>query len=333
MNIYDISKEAKVSTATVSRVLNGNAKVSEKTRAKVMEVIQRHGYQPSALARGLSLKSMSMIGIMAADCKAPFLALSIHYLEDFLRDKNYSTMLCCTGYEWENKKKRLEFLLAKNVDAVILVGSGFVDSDDSMNQYIRDAADKVPVMLINASMSYPNIYSVACDDRKAVYEATEWLYRSGSENVLFIYNQTSYSGIRKLAGFHEAARTYGKDWNRYSVFCPNELVNVHNIADFVDRVYQRDLPFDAVVTADDNLAAGVLKFARRREIKVPEELRVIGFNNSYITEYCQPELTSIDNRLEELCKISVDAIADLLEHHIIPHNEMLSARLVEREST
>ena len=235
--------------------------------------------------------------------------------------------------EWENKKKRLEFLLAKNVDAVILVGSGFVDSDDSMNQYIRDAADKVPVMLINASMSYPNIYSVACDDRKAVYEATEWLYRSGSENVLFIYNQTSYSGIRKLAGFHEAARTYGKDWNRYSVFCPNELVNVHNIADFVDRVYQRDLPFDAVVTADDNLAAGVLKFARRREIKVPEELRVIGFNNSYITEYCQPELTSIDNRLEELCKISVDAIADLLEHHIIPHNEMLSARLVEREST
>ena len=175
MNIYDISKEANVSTATVSRVLNGNAKVSEKTRAAVMEVIERHGYQPSALARGLSLKSMSMIGIMAADCKAPFLALAIHYLEDFLRDKNYSTVLCCTGYELENKKKRLEFLLTKNVDAVILVGSGFVDCDDFLNQYIRDAADKIPVMLINASMSYPNIYSVACDDRKAIYEAMQWL--------------------------------------------------------------------------------------------------------------------------------------------------------------
>ncbi|MFR3754896.1 MAG: hypothetical protein ACLTW9_26330 [Enterocloster sp.] len=79
---------------------------------------------------------------MAADCKAPFLALAIHYLEDFLRDKNYSTVLCCTGYELENKKKRLEFLLTKNVDAVILVGSGFVDCDDFLNQYIRDAADK-----------------------------------------------------------------------------------------------------------------------------------------------------------------------------------------------
>ena len=333
MNIYDISKEAKVSTATVSRVLNGNAKVSEKTRAKVLEVIEKHGYQPNALARGLSLKSMSMIGIMAADCKAPFLALAIHYLEDFLRDKNYSTLLCCTGYEWENKKKRLEFLISKNVDAVILVGSGFVDSDDSMNQYIRDAADKVPVMLINASMSYPNVYSVACDDRKAVYEATEWLYRSGSNHVLFIYNQKSYSGIRKLAGFHEAARTYGKEWNRYSVHCPNEIVNVHSIADFVENVYQSGLPFDAVVTADDNLAAGVLKFAKRREIEIPKQLRVIGFNNSYITEYCQPELSSIDNRLEELCRLCVDAIAELLENHTIPHNEMLSARLVVREST
>lgn len=333
MNIYDISKEAKVSTATVSRVLNGNSKVSEKTRAAVMEVIQKHGYQPSALARGLSLKSMSMIGIMAADCKAPFLALAIHYLEDFLRDKNYSTLLCCTGYDLEDKKKRLEFLLTKNVDAVILVGSGFVDCDDSMNQYIKNAADKVPIMLINASMSYPNIYSVACDDRKAVFEATEWLYRTGSENVLFVYNQTSYSGIRKLAGFHEAARTYGKDWQEYSVYCPNEIVNVHKIADFIEGIYRKGLKFDAAVTADDNLAAGIIKFCKRMEISVPGKVRVIGFNNSYITEYCEPELSSIDNRLEELCRTCVEATADLLENNIIPHNEMISAKLVLRGST
>ena len=333
MNIYDISKEANVSTATVSRVLNGNAKVSEKTRTAVLEVIRRHGFQPNAIARGLSLKSMNMVGILAADCTAPFLAQAIHYLEDFLRDRNYSTVLCCTGYNVEDKKKRMEFLLAKNVDAVILVGSGFVDCDDSQNQYIRDVADRIPVILINASMSYPNIYSVACDDRKAVYEATEWLYRTGSENVLFMYNQKSYSGIRKLAGFHEAARTYGKDWNTYSVLCPNEITNVHEIADFIDSVYDTGLKFDAAVTADDNLAAGMVKFGKRHLIPIPEKLRVIGFNNSYITEYCEPELTSIDNRLEDLCRLCVDAISGLLEQNVIPHNEMLSAKIIFRGST
>lgn len=333
MNIYDISKEANVSTATVSRVLNGNMNVSEKTRKAVLEVIQRHGFQPSAIARGLSLKSMNMIGILVANCRVPFLAQAVHYLEGFLRGKNYSTVLCCTGYEVENKKKRMEFLLAKNVDAVILIGSGFVDSDDAQNQYIRDVADRVPVMLINANMSYPNIYSVACDDRKAVYEAAQWLYQTGSEDVIFIYNQTSYSGIRKLAGFHEAARSHGKDWDKCSVFCPNEISNVHDIADFVEGVYDSGIPFDGVVTADDNLAAGVVKFGKRRSIPIPEKLRVIGFNNSYITEYCEPELSSIDNRLEELCQICVEAISGLLEQNIVPHNELLSARLVLRDST
>ena len=168
---------------------------------------------------------------------------------------------------------------------------------------------------------------------QAHYEATQWLYRTGSENVLFVYNQKSYSGIRKLAGFHEAARTYDKDWDGYSIYCPNEITNVHDIADFIEAIYKSGLKFDAVVTADDNLAAGVVKFSKRMSIPVPEKLRVIGFNNSYITEYCEPELSSIDNRLEDLCRICVDATAGLLEDNNIPHNEMLSAKLVLRGST
>lgn len=105
-----------------------------------------------------------------------------------------------------------------------------------LGQHIRDAADKIPVMLINAGMSYPNIYSVARDDRKAIYEAKQCLYRTGTENVLFACNQKSYSGIRKLAGFHEAARTYDKDWDGYSIYCPNKITNVHVIAYSIDLI-------------------------------------------------------------------------------------------------
>lgn len=332
MTIYDISKEANVSTATVSRVLNGSANVNEKTRNAVLEVIQRFGYQPSAFARGLTLKSMKMVGILAADCQAPFLAQAVHHLEDFLREKQYCTLLCCTGYASENKRARMDFLLARNVDAVILVGSGYVERDDSLNDYIRKAADKVPVILINANLTYPNIYSFACDDRKAVYEATEWLYRTGSEEVLFLYNQTSYSGIRKLAGFHEAARYYDKDWQKYSVLCPNEIKDVHAIADFVEQVHKQGLVFDAVVTADDNLGIGVIKYAKRMKIAIPDELRVIGFNNSSIVQYCEPELSSIDNQLEALCRSSTDALVDILENNATPHNVFLSAKLVHRGS-
>ena len=86
MTIYDIAKLAGVSTATVSRVLNGGKSVSEETRQAVMHVIRQNDYQPSAIARGLSLKTMSMIGILAADCQSVFLSMAIHHLENFLRD-------------------------------------------------------------------------------------------------------------------------------------------------------------------------------------------------------------------------------------------------------
>lgn len=86
MTIYDIAKLAGVSTATVSRVLNGGKSVSEETRQAVMHVIRQNDYQPSAIARGLSLKTMNMIGILAADCQSVFLSMAIHHLENFLRD-------------------------------------------------------------------------------------------------------------------------------------------------------------------------------------------------------------------------------------------------------
>lgn len=330
MTIYDIAKLAGVSTATVSRVLNGGKSVSEETRQAVMHVIRQNGYQPSAIARGLSLKTMNMIGILAADCQSVFLSMAIHHLENFLRDKSYGTLLCCTGYDYQQKKNRVSFLLSKNVDAIILVGSGYVYKEDVMNDYIREAANKVPVILINAFLQHPNIYSIACDDRRAVSEAAEWLYRTGSENVLFFYNQETYSGICKLAGFHETARRHDKDWQNSSLKIPNEVQNVSAIVDFLSARYPDAFPFDAIITADDNLAVGALKFAKLRGLKVPEQLRVIGFNNSSIAQICEPELTSIDNRLEEMCRLCVDMLEKVLESGENVHNRILSAKLVHR---
>lgn len=333
MNIYDIARLAGVSTATVSRVLNGNKRVGEETKKAVLNVIQEMNYQPSAIARGLSLKTMNMIGILAADCQSVFLSMAIHHLENFLRDKAYTTLLCCTGYEYEEKKNRVNFLLSKNVDAIIMIGSGYVYRDDEKNEYIREAADKVPVILINAFVQHPNVYSIACDDRRAVNEATEWLYRTGSQNVLFCYNQETYSGLCKLAGFHEAARHNGKDWQNFSLKIPNELQSVSAIADFLMRRFPEAVPFDALIASDDNLAIGVMKFAKRREIDIPTQLRLVGFNNSYIAQLCDPELTSIDNQLEKMCRFCIDMLEIILESEESVHNRIVSAKLIQRGTT
>lgn len=105
MNIYDISKAAGVSIASVSRVINGADNVSEKTREKVLKVIDQYGYTPNAYARGLGRGSMRTIGIMCSDSSDIYLANAIHYLETGLREHGYNSILCCTGYDLEDKKE------------------------------------------------------------------------------------------------------------------------------------------------------------------------------------------------------------------------------------
>ena len=99
MTIYDISEKAGVSIATVSRVLNGSNNVSEKTKKKVLDVINQYEYTPNAFARGLGLNTMKTIGIMCADSSDPYLAKAIYYIEQKLRANGYDSILCCTGYQ------------------------------------------------------------------------------------------------------------------------------------------------------------------------------------------------------------------------------------------
>ena len=104
MNIYDVSKRAGVSIATVSRVLNGNPNVSEKTRTKVLAIMDELGYTPNVFARGLGLGTMKTIGIMCSDSSDPYLANAIYHLEQQLRGNGYDSLLCCTGSSLENKR-------------------------------------------------------------------------------------------------------------------------------------------------------------------------------------------------------------------------------------
>ena len=166
MTIYDISKKAGVSIATVSRVLNGSDKVRPATRKKVMDIIEKYDYTPNAFARGMGLHSVQTIGILCADSSDLFLAKAVYYLEQELQSNGYESLLCCTGYNLDIKKNYLNLILSKKVDGIILVGSNFIGTNEEENQYIKDVSAQVPIMLLNASFDYPNVYSTLLRHRR-----------------------------------------------------------------------------------------------------------------------------------------------------------------------
>ncbi|SFR63196.1 LacI family DNA-binding transcriptional regulator [Anaeromicropila populeti] len=332
MNIYDISNKAGVSIATVSRVINGNTNVSPKTREKVMAIIDEYGYTPNAFARGLGLNSMNTVGILCADSSDPYLARAIYLLERDLRGNGYDSILCCTGYHVKTKQKYLNLVLStKRVDAVILVGSNFVEVQDEKNQYIRDVAKNVPIMIINGAMDGENIYSVLCDDFRAVYDVTKALIRCGQSNILYLYNSLSYSGLKKVAGYRAAFEDeHLMVKEDYIQYFEGNIIEVKN---HLLKLSNKGFDFNAIITSDDNLAIGALKYAKEKGIKIPTELSIIGYNNSMITECCEPELTSIDNKLETVCKNCVSSLMSVFAGDDVPLKTVFSADLVKRGTT
>lgn len=334
LTIYDISQKAGVSTATVSRVLNDSASVSPSTKKKVMDIIQKYDYIPNAFARGMGLRSLQTIGILCADSSDLFAAKAIYYLEQELQANGYEALLCCTGYNLGVKKNYLNLILSKKVDSIILVGSNFIAPSQLENEYIAEAADQVPVMLLNASFNHPNVYSVLCDDYTAMYEASCAMIGSGIEDVVYLYNSESYSGLKKKKGFQDAWQekisTDSADRIYYYDGAPD---SIDDISLFVERIAKGGTAFHGVIAADDSLAIGAMKYAQRTGRSIPEDLSVIGYNNSVLTGCCSPELTSVDNCLELQTHQLVRTLLQVLSGEEAPNKVVFSGKLIRRKTT
>lgn len=324
MNIYDIARESGVSIATVSRVLNGSQNVRESTRKRVLDVMKTAEYVPNAFARGLGLNTMKMAGILCTDVSDTFYARAVSLVERQLRKKGFDVLLCCTGNEFEEKKKGFGFLLQKRVDAIFLIGSPFAEENN--NAHIAAAAQRVPVLLINGLVSIPGVYCVLCDEGDAMRQNIELLYEQGHRQVLYLYDTLTYSGRQKIAGYRQGMKNCGQPVDeRYLVHVQKDVKSVQNA---VSELIKNGLSFTAVATAEDLLAVG----AQKALTKAGKSAAIIGFNNSILAQCASPTITSVDNMLDTLCPVAVRALIGLLEGKLPPQKSVVSARTVERET-
>lgn len=331
MNIYDIAKLAGVSIATVSRVVNDSPRVSEKTKLKVRAVMEENNYTPNVFARGLGLDSMKTIGIICPDVSDTYMARAVSFIERRLRGYGYDCILYCSGSYQDKKEQALELILKKRIDALVLVGSTYAgksEEDDSVD-YIRSAAEKIPVFLINGKVEGENIYCVYSTDEESTYEAVSRLIESGRKQILFLSDSHSYSANRKLEGYERALREHGLPvLGELKLYAKNQ---VHYVRDIL--LARRALVFDAVFATDDGMAVGAVKYAHARGMEIPRELSIIGYNNSELSVCCEPELTTVDNTGEKLCNITVDNMMKVLKGETIPQEVPVKCVLVKRCTT
>jgi LacI family transcriptional regulator len=334
MNIYDISEKACVSIATVSRVLNNSARVSPKTRERVLAVMAQQGYVPNAFARGLGLKSMKTIGLLCPDASDAYLAQALGFLERAFRERGYDCLLSCTGKAPADRRKGVELLLGRRVDGMVLMGSTFVEENAEGNEYLRAAAGRVPLVLLNASFPCDNVYCVLCDDCRATMEAAQTLLDSGRKDILYLCHSRNYSGQKKLAGYKAGLLSRNMPVRNELIRYFNEdKMSVPEVRDYLLAIDREGVRFDAVLTSEDVLSVGAAKYARVANRGVPGDLAIIGYNNSNFCLCCEPELTSVDNKLEILCNQCVSVLMTVLGGGAAPQKTVFSGELVKRGST
>ena len=322
MNIYDVAKLSKVSIATVSRVLNDSDKVSKKTKNKVIGVMEEYGYKPNVFARGLNLNSVKVVGILCPDIDDRYMAKGVSCLEKELRNFGYDCILMCTGYDYDFKVACVNSLIERRIDALILVGSNYAkDNGKSDVDYLKKAAEKMPIILINGCINSKNIYSVLTDNKKAVYDVTSRMIKKGKKNILFLYDSYSYSLKKKMLGYELAINENNLVQNK--LFVPNDISKALRILE------EKKIDFDGVIASEDNMAIAALKYSNRYDLKA----MIVGFNNSDVCLVGDIELSSIDSRIEKLASMSVDTLIKVINNESVKKKQVIDCLYIERDTS
>ncbi len=303
MNIYDIAKLAGVSIATVSRVINGKGYVGKDTREKILKIIAQHSYTPKKSAQTLSTgASLRLIGIVCYNIEDPYYSKAVAVLQRDLNRFGYDIILSCTGESREQRQSCVNMLISKNVDAIVFIGSVFAGKSE---QVIQNAASYLPVFIINARVKGKNIHCAYCDESDTVYECVRALFKRGRRKLVFFYDVETYGSSKKREGFLRAVADFGIRESRI-IKCSSGLESACRAFE----EFWKEGRADGAICTNDELAAGILKAARKMGISVPGQLSVIGYNNSLIARCTSPALTSLENSVEKLAEFTAKNIND-----------------------
>lgn len=303
MNIYDIAREAGVSIATVSRVLNHKDTVRADTRAKVEKVLKRCNYAPSAIAQGMVSKSLHTVAVLTVDIRDSHYARTAYTIEREFGRRGYEVILCNTGGDRAETLRTLQAVAQKQVDGLILVGSIFntICQGAEMENLLR----RMPVVLANGTLALPDAYSVMVDDCRGVEMAVEHLVKTGRRNLYYIKDKSTDSAAAKAKGFLSGTAAAGLDADGHILETGETLE-------------------DGIRAVQQLLAEG---------IRVPEETAVVGYDNSTYARLCEPELTSVDNKPEQVALLCVQLLQSRIEHGEDYSSVTLQPELVQRQSS
>ncbi|MCA0982455.1 catabolite control protein A [Halobacillus yeomjeoni] len=327
VTIYDVAREANVSMATVSRVVNGNPNVKPATRKKVHDAIERLGYRPNAVARGLASKKTTTVGVIIPDISSIFFAELARGIEDIATMYNYNIILSNSDQNKDKELHLINAMLGKQVDGLVFMGGKITDEHI---QAFKSAS--VPVALAATVDETGETPAVNINYEQAAYEATELLL-SNNKHVAFVSGpEDTVINNEKLAGYKRAMEDKGiKDADKWIV---NGDYSYDSGIEAFDQLNEMQEKATAVFVSSDEMALGVIHGAQDQGLKVPEDLEVFGFDNTRLATMVRPTLSTVVQPMYDIGAVAMRLLTKFMnKEEVTEQNVILPHRIIERNST
>ena len=333
ITIYDIAKEAGVSASTVSRVLTNNANVRQEKKEKIQSLIEKYNFTPNAMARGLSDTKSGVIGIVAADVRNPYYAEVFVACENAAREAGYTVLLCNSLGVTEREFLHLEMLQQQRVEAIIQLGGRADDliSNEGYVEKVNQLITTIP-MVVTGKIDDARCYDVQIDVERAAELLMEHLYNLGHRKTALVGGRRSvFSTYNKYQKYKDFLKEHQMEYREEYVidgsydyetgyFGMNQILELE------------DIP-TAVIAINDFCAAGVLRSAAEHGYRIPQDISVVSYDNTQLTDLMMPKMTSIDYDYVTYGRKLVDTAIAAAQGRKVPRHQKVMPSLVVRESS
>lgn len=305
ITIYDIAKKLKYSPSTISRALNDHESISKNTTLLIKKVAKEMGYRPNSLAASLRNNKSKTIGIMISRINRPFVSSLISGIEETARKSGYNVIISQSNDKYENEVVNAQTLYNSRISGLIVSLSMETRKLEHLRQFMDQG---IPIVFVDRVPDELDIHKVIIDNYSAGYKATQHLIEQGCCRI------AHFAGAQHRNVYRERKKGYLDALKDHNIAVNNDLIVSFKTLSFDEgEKVTRDLldlpqPPDAIFSANDTAAVSAIMYAKKRGIKIPEELAVIGFNDDPIASIVEPALSTVTHPAIKMGQISAQRI-------------------------
>jgi len=324
-SIKDVALAAGVSTATVSRVLANKSRIKDETRQRVLDSIEQLNYRPNLIARSLRAQKSAKIGLVVSDIRNPFFTAIGRAVEDAAYEQGYSVLMCNTDENPDKEEMYLNLLHDENVAGIIF------SPTQQFSAGLKSYTSNIPFVIIDRSVESRDVDMVLLDNVAAAHELTMHLIENGYKKLAGLFGDASTTGRERNRGFNKALKEHQLS-----------PIAVHFIAPRIKQGYETTMALlkqergnvDAIFTSNSLLTAGAFQAIRDSQLTVPDDVALVGFDETTWGALVDPPITLIAQPTEEIGRTATELLFQRIdEPHRLPKTVTLKGRLLVNGSS